>query len=140
MSAADDARGALDDARDLLERVFAPDAVKVFAMFAGIWLLFYWFGDQLGYADPFILALVRRVTETYAAVDRLVVGAADWSTRALFTPGEAVTPLTDRLAGPEWGQDAGWVSSGSRMPDVTVRLSVGFVTAGLTVVLLVLLW
>jgi len=90
MSATDDARGALDDVRDILERVFAQDAVKVFAMFAGIWLLFYWFGDQLGYADPFIFGLLRRVT-FLSAVYALAVLALNiqWGYAGLFNIGVA---------------------------------------------------
>jgi len=81
---------AVDDARGVLERVFAPDAVKVFAMFAGIWLLFYWFGDQLGYTNPFILSLVRRVT-FLSAVYALAVLALNiqWGYAGLFNIGVA---------------------------------------------------
>jgi branched-chain amino acid transport system permease protein len=90
MSATDDVRSVLADARSVLERVFAPDAVKVFAMFAGIWLLFVWFGDQLGYADPFIFALVRRVT-FLSAVYALAVLALNiqWGYAGLFNIGVA---------------------------------------------------
>ena len=90
MSADNGARSALDDARGILERVFAPDAVKVFAMFAGIWLLFIWFGTQLGYADHFIFALVRRVT-FLSAVYALAVLALNiqWGYAGLFNIGVA---------------------------------------------------
>jgi branched-chain amino acid transport system permease protein len=90
MSAVDDARGLLDGARGLLERALAPDAVKVFAMFAGIWLLFYWFGSELGYTDPFILSLVRRVT-FLSAVYALAVLALNiqWGYAGLFNIGVA---------------------------------------------------
>jgi branched-chain amino acid transport system permease protein len=76
--------------RDALRTVFANDAVKVAVMFAAIWALFYWFGDQLGYPTGFIVALVRRVT-FLSIVYALAVLALNiqWGYAGLFNIGVA---------------------------------------------------
>jgi branched-chain amino acid transport system permease protein len=88
--ALDPLRDAYRAVYDVLEYVFRYDAVKVFAMFAGIWLLFYWFGDQLGYQTGFIVALIRRVT-FLSAVYALAVLALNiqWGYAGLFNIGVA---------------------------------------------------
>ncbi|MFB6072603.1 MAG: branched-chain amino acid ABC transporter permease [Halobacterium sp.] len=75
---------------DVLEPVFAYDAVKVFVMFAGIWALFWWFGNQLDYPNQFVIALVRRVT-FLSAVYALAVLALNiqWGYAGLFNIGVA---------------------------------------------------
>jgi branched-chain amino acid transport system permease protein len=87
---ADQFRSAYRAAYDVLEYVFRYDAVKVFVMFAGIWALFYWFGDQLGYQTGFIVALIRRVT-FLSAVYALAVLALNlqWGYAGLFNIGVA---------------------------------------------------
>ncbi|MFC3478702.1 branched-chain amino acid ABC transporter permease [Halobacterium litoreum] len=76
--------------RHALERVFAYDAVKVFAMFASIWALFWFFGDQLNYQTGFIVSLIRRVT-FLSAVYALAVLALNiqWGYAGLFNIGIA---------------------------------------------------
>jgi branched-chain amino acid transport system permease protein len=83
-------RTSATDARALFGRLFANDAVKVAAMFFGIWALFYAFGTQLGYANNGLVALVRRVT-FLAAVYALAVLALNiqWGYAGLFNIGVA---------------------------------------------------
>ena len=78
------------DALAPLRRVFANDAAKIAAMFLGMWLVFYAFGNHLGYGNNGLLALVRRVT-FLAAVYAIVVLALNiqWGYAGLFNIGVA---------------------------------------------------
>jgi branched-chain amino acid transport system permease protein len=73
-----------------LRRAFANDAVKVAVMYIAIWVVFYAFGNHLGYGNSGILSLVRRVT-FLAAVYGIVVLALNiqWGYAGLFNIGVA---------------------------------------------------
>ena len=75
---------------DLLERVFANDAVKVTLLFAAVWALFWLIGDQLGYPVDGIVSTVRRVT-FLSAVYAISVLALNlhWGYAGLFNIGVA---------------------------------------------------
>ncbi|MFB6269471.1 MAG: branched-chain amino acid ABC transporter permease [Halobacterium sp.] len=102
-----------DAAAGPLRRALANDALKVAAMFAGIWVVFYAFGTHLGYGNNGMLALLRRVT-FLAAVYAIVVLALNiqWGYAGLFNIGVAgfmaVGAYTvAMLSGAPGGQPAG---------------------------------
>ncbi|MXR20610.1 branched-chain amino acid ABC transporter permease [Halobacterium bonnevillei] len=79
-----------DDVLAPLRRVFANDAAKVAVMYIAIWVVFYAFGNHLGYGNSGMLSLVRRVT-FLAAVYGIVVLALNiqWGYAGLFNIGVA---------------------------------------------------
>lgn len=106
-------RDALAPVERLLERVFAYDAVKVAALFAGIWVLFWFLGDQLGYGTGGVVSTLRRVT-FLSVVYALAVLALNlhWGYAGLFNIGVAgfmaVGAYTmAMLSGPTTGSPAG---------------------------------
>ncbi|MFB6091996.1 MAG: branched-chain amino acid ABC transporter permease [Haloquadratum sp.] len=99
--------------RELLARAFRPDAVKVTALFAGIWVLFWFLSVQLGYPINGIVSTIRRVT-FLSAVYALAVLALNlhWGYAGLFNIGVAGflaigAYTTAILSGPTGGTPSG---------------------------------